>query len=141
MVLDHELLDNESALRGILIHELFHFVWVRAGNSARRSFAALLEAESGAQARGELGESSEVQKQIWLANCRNSSRLSRSPFTPRRSVSRVWREYVCESFCDTGAWLLCASAPWPVSLSNRWRRKRQLWLEAWIAEQNGGIRI
>jgi hypothetical protein len=141
MVLDLELLDHECALRGILIHELFHFVWVRAGNPARRNFAALLEAESRAHARGELGESSEAHKQIWLADPRSNARQGRSRLTTRQAASRTWRDYVCESFCDTGAWLLCPRAPWPVSLSERWRRKRRQWLEGWIAEQEGGVRI
>lgn len=141
MVLDRELLENESALRGILIHELFHFVWVRAGNPARRGFAALLEAEFKARARGELGESSEIQKQIWLADWANNRRRCRPPLTARRAASRVWREYVCESFCDTAAWVLYPRAPWPASLSDKWRRKRRLWLQAWIAEQKGGVRI
>jgi hypothetical protein len=140
-VLDRELLEHEAALRGILIHELFHFVWVRAGNPTRRSFAALLKAESKAQARGELGESSEVWKQIWLADLENNRRRTRPPLAAQRTASRIWREYVCESFCDTGAWLLCARAPWNASLSGRWRRKRQLWLEAWIAERDSGVRI
>jgi hypothetical protein len=48
---------------------------------------------------------------------------------------------VCESFCDTGAWVLCPDPPWPISLSDRWRRKRRQWLEGWIAEQDGGVRI
>jgi hypothetical protein len=141
MVLDLELLEHESALRGILIHELFHFVWVRAGNPARRNFAALLEAESRAHARGELGESSEAHKQIWLADPRSNALRSRPRLATRQTASRAWREYVCESFCDTGAWLLCPDAPWPVSLSDRWRRKRRQWFEGWIAEQEGGVRI
>jgi len=141
MVLDRELLDHECALRGILIHELFHFVWVRAGNPARRNFGALLEAESRARARGELGETSETHKETWLAGWASNRRRGQPPVSARRAASRAWRDYVCESFCDTGAWLLCPTAPWPVSLSERWRRKRRLWLEGWMAEQEGGIRI
>jgi hypothetical protein len=128
MVLDHELLTNEAALRGILIHELFHFVWVRAGNPARRSFALLLEAEAVAHARGELGESAEAQKDSWSAGS-------------RQNHSRAWSEYVCESFCDTAAWVLCSRTPWPVSLGESWRAKRRRWFRDWIGGQANGVRI
>ena len=73
----------------IFVHELAHFVWLRLGNPRRRSYEALLRAE---HARGELGWSAEWRK---LA------------LTPRHchDRSRAWREYCCESFCDTAAWL------------------------------------
>jgi hypothetical protein len=76
----------------IFVHELFHFVWLRAGNGARNSFALLLEKEMESGARGELGWSSELRK----------LRLTASD---RRDRTRPWRDYCCESFCDTAAWL------------------------------------
>src|SRR5882757_304020 len=76
IVLETQLTRKPGVLRLITVHEVFHFVWARLGNSARRTWAALLEAEAGA--RGELGESSSVKK------------------TPECT-----RDYICESFCDT----------------------------------------
>jgi hypothetical protein len=38
----------------IFVHELFHFVWLRAGNPRRRSWESLLMAEIESQARGDL---------------------------------------------------------------------------------------
>jgi hypothetical protein len=76
----------------IFVHEVFHFVWLRAGNPARLSYERLLENERREGARGELG---------WPAEWRKRQ-LSASDVSER---SRRWREYCCESFCDTAAWL------------------------------------
>jgi hypothetical protein len=140
-VLDTELLKNEPALRGILTHELFHFAWVRAGNPARRSFARLLQVEIEARARGELGESAGVHKEIWLGFGGSSGRRAISGKAQHAPSARVWAEYVCESFCDTCAWLLSPREPWPAALPEKWRLKRQRWFESWIAAQERGIRV
>jgi len=73
----------------ILVHELFHFVWLRAGNGLRRSYEELVRGE---RTTGELG---------WSAEWR------RKKLGPGDSARRTrkWREYCCESFCDTAAWL------------------------------------
>jgi len=92
MLLERELLRNRGELARILVHELLHFVWARLGNARRAAWERLLDAEISAGARGELGWSAEVRKKQLTA----ADRLTRS---------RRWREYVCESFCDTGAWL------------------------------------
>ena len=76
----------------ILVHELFHFVWLRAGNPARLAYEQVLVAEIRARARGELGWSAESRK---LALARQD--------VARRTLR--WRQYCCESFCDTAAWL------------------------------------
>src|SRR5215471_11946757 len=39
----------------ILVHELFHFAWVRAGNPVRRGYEDLLAREFRSGANGELG--------------------------------------------------------------------------------------
>ncbi len=49
-------------LARILVHELFHFAWVRLGNPARRSYEALVREEWKRRARGELGWSAESRK-------------------------------------------------------------------------------
>ncbi|MCS6953372.1 MAG: hypothetical protein RMK57_02740 [Bryobacterales bacterium] len=91
LVLDRDLLGRPAELARILIHEIFHFTWVRLSNDTRRSFEALLAQEIRRGVQGELGWSAEWRKQ----------RLRRSDAHGR---TRRWREYVCESFCDTAAW-------------------------------------
>ena len=87
MTLESELLENDAELTRILLHELFHFIWLRLGNEKRKSYQELLLAEWRRHARGEAGWSAEHVK----------ARIKK----PGRS--RLWRLYVCESFCDSGA--------------------------------------
>jgi hypothetical protein len=92
IVLDKELRRDRHEHHRILTHELFHFVWVRLGNPNRKAWEALLRSEWNRHARGEAGWSAEWRKR----------QLSRDDVRVR---SRKWREYCCESFCDTAAWL------------------------------------
>jgi hypothetical protein len=99
----------------IFVHEVFHFVWLRLGNPRRRSFEALLAAEHAAHARGDLGWSAEWRKQ--------ALRLS-----DVRRRTRRWREYCCESFCDSAAWLFSGRRRHPeFTLSARFRARRRCW--------------
>jgi hypothetical protein len=108
IVLETQLTRKPGPLRLITVHEIFHFVWARLGNSARRSYAALLKAEVAAHARGELGESSVLKK-------------SRA----------CTRDYICESFCDTAAWLYAGvRRSGHFTLAARWRERRRAWFEA-----------
>jgi hypothetical protein len=117
IVLDRELERQPGELARILVHELFHFAWVRLGNPARESYAALVRAEWEKHARGELG---------WSAEMRKRSLLKRSPGP---ATSRLWREYLCESFCDTGAWLYSGVRRHPeYTLPARHRNRRAEWL-------------
>ncbi len=92
VLLDAELAGDGRELARIFLHEAFHFAWVRLGNPRRREYETLLEAEFRARARGEMGWSAEVRKRGLAAR-------------DRAERTRKWREYVCESFCDTGAWV------------------------------------
>ncbi len=113
IVLDAELLSSDDELGRILIHELFHFVWVRLANTVRRSFERLLAAQR--SARGELG---------WSAECRKLN-LSGSDVRQR---SRKWREYCCEAFCDTAAYIYARSRRHgEFTLPVAERRKRIAW--------------
>jgi hypothetical protein len=94
IILDRDLRGRPHELARILTHELFHFAWVRLGNPARRSYESLLHQEFKRHAGGELG---------WSAESRKSALPGRSGLTSYRSLR--WREYICESFCDTAAWL------------------------------------
>jgi len=123
MVLEADLLKRPRELARIVTHELFHFVWLRLDNAARRSWEARLEGEARRRARGELGWSAEWRKR----------ELSGADRTAR---SRRWREYVCESFCDTAAWMLAAGrAHDEHTLAQRWRRARRAWFRRLLARQ------
>jgi hypothetical protein len=114
IVLDSVLRRSPEMLRLMLIHEIFHFVWARLGNPKRNEFARLLEREFAARAKGELGESAQVRK-------------SNHP----RPGTRAWREYVCESFCDTAAFLCTRLETHPAgTLGNRWTTLRRAWFES-----------
>jgi hypothetical protein len=113
IVLETELL-SKPALRLIVVHEVFHFVWARLSNAVRASFTALLAEEFSGKARGELGESAAVKKE------------SAGGF--------LTRDYVCESFCDTAAWLYAPRSKRNGTLGQRWRVRR----EAWFAETFAG---
>src|SRR3954454_21340657 len=76
----------------IFVHEAAHFIWLRLGNATRRGYEEIVRAEIAERARGELGWSAEWRKVA----------LDGDDVTMR---SRRWREYCCESFCDTAAWL------------------------------------
>ena len=109
----------------VFVHEWFHFVWRRAGNPLRRDFERLLAAERRAGASGELGWSAEWRKRA---------------LTPRevRGRTRRWREYCCESFCDTAAWVYAGFARHAeFTLAPRFRRRRQ----AWFAQKIAGRRL
>jgi len=105
----------------ILVHELFHFAWVRLGNSRRYSYENLLRAEIASGARGELGWSAEWRK------------AGLSPADPRTRTRR-WREYCCESFCDSAAWLYSGiHAHDEFTLPRRLQHLRQDWFARTLA--------
>ena len=107
----------------IFIHELFHFVWLRAGNPRRRSWESLLRGELAGHARGELGWSAEWRKKA----------LRASDIAGR---TRRWREYCCESFCDTAAWLYSGVRRHPeFALAAQFRAPRRAWFGNAIEER------
>jgi hypothetical protein len=112
IVFDRELEHMPKELARILAHELFHFAWVRLGNPARLSYETLLRREWKHHARGELGWSAESRK---------------SALPPRPPVAR-WRAYVCESFCDSAAWLYSGVGRHSeFTLAARHRKRRAEW--------------
>jgi hypothetical protein len=127
IILDSELKNRPKELARILTHELFHFAWVRLGNRERRAFGNLVRKELKHHARGELG---------WSAESRKSDFAE-----PRSSQDRLkWREYICESFCDTAAWLYAGiRSHQEFTLAPRYKKRR----ERWFAETfgNGEISI
>lgn len=116
MVLESSLLSDPAALRFIFVHELFHFVWVRLGNRTRHEYSDLLSRELARNARGELGESSLVKKAELRRHLESSSAL--------------WRDYICESFCDSAACILTgATVHNGLKLATRWTAIRRDWFE------------
>jgi hypothetical protein len=99
----------------VFVHELFHFVWLRLGNPRRWSYEDLIDTELVAHARGELGWSAEWRKAA-LGGAH------------RRNRGRTWREYCCESFCDSAAWLYSGCrAHEEFTLAPRFRARRRDW--------------
>ena len=118
VVLEDSLTRRSSHLRLILIHEILHFAWWRLGNARRTDFSTLLAEECAARARGELGESSLVAKDAYLSG-------------GGEGKSRLWRDYVCESFCDTGAWILSEIKDHDsFQLAARWKTRRAAWFRS-----------
>jgi hypothetical protein len=112
----------EKALRSdprhlarIFVHEIFHFAWLRMSNQMRRSYEEMVDGQM--RFRGELGWSSAWRKEA----------LTRAD---RRRRTRRWREYCCESFCDTAAWLFSGVRRHPeFTLRPRLRLRRRAWFE------------
>ncbi|HEX8984409.1 MAG TPA: hypothetical protein VF767_03220 [Bryobacteraceae bacterium] len=115
IVLDAALPEKPGELARILVHELFHFAWLRAGNELRRSWEELLIAEKRRHARGELGWSAESLKNAM------------EPLDARNRTRR-WREYACESFCDSAAWMFAGLRRHEeFTLAPRFRLLRRAW--------------
>jgi hypothetical protein len=127
IVLDSALAARPGELARILVHELFHFAWLRAGNPVRRSWEALLAAEMRRGARGELGWSAESEKTL----------LAQADVHRR---SRRWRQYACESFADTAAWMFAGLRTHAeFTLAARFRSGRRAWFRATFGDS--GISI
>jgi hypothetical protein len=118
--LDAEVLDRAGEFERILVHELFHFVWVRLSNQTRRGWEAVLVSELADRAGGELGWSAEWRKR----KLRRADICGRSP---------AWRRYACESFCDTSAWLYSGLRRHDeFTLSGPMRQLRKRWFQGCV---------
>lgn len=110
IVLETALLSSPKTLQFIFIHEVFHFAWVRLGNAARREYSRLLTNELQHRARGELGESSAVKK------------------AELRFQPELWRDYLCESFCDSAAYIFAGDTVHEgAKLGRAWTALRREW--------------
>ena len=129
IVLDRELKQHPGELARILTHELFHFAWVRLGNPARRSFENILRQELKQHAHGELGWSAESRKSVFARAPRSNSHYP-----------LPWREYICESFCDTAAWLYSGvRRHGEFTLGARYKKRRAGWFSETF--RNRGISL
>ncbi len=119
IILDRELERQPREWARILVHELFHFAWVRLGNPARRSYEALVRREWKQRARGELGWSAESRKR------------GLSGHQLPASGAPGWRDFLCESFCDAAAWFYSGVRRHPeYTLAARHRDRRAKWFRA-----------
>jgi hypothetical protein len=89
VTLDTELLSDAPELMRILTHELFHFVWWRLDNATRLDWERLLKREKTTK---DLGWSAEKRRALLTAN-------------DLRRRTKAWREYCCEAFADTAAYV------------------------------------
>ena len=127
LLLEEALFSRPGELGRILCHELCHFLWprLRAGRAVYES-ALLREYRSGS--RGDLGYASALARSRLLAGSAG-----------RRDAR--WRHYACESFCDTGAFLLLRAAGYRRTRHSEWtlaRRRRPARLAAWHAAVTAG---
>jgi hypothetical protein len=119
ILLDKSVLERRGEFERILVHEMFHFVWVRLSNRKRLAWKQVLARELRERIKGELGWSAEWRKATLT---RDDSRLR----TPK------WRRYACESFCDSAAWMyagLRAHDEFTLAAASRRLRRR------WFTEQ------
>ena len=108
--LDPSLRDDPVERSRILTHEFFHFAWTRLGNPRRAAWKLLLQKELDANARGELGLSSQWRKD---------------------HLPKTFNYYACEAFCDTAAALFSVCREHEeFTLAKRWRAKREKWFLA-----------
>lgn len=115
ILLDREVLATRGDFERILIHELFHFAWVRLSNARRRDWEQLLLSEFARRATGELGWSAEWRR----LKIKAPDRSGRTP---------AWRRYACESFCDSAAWLFAGIGKHEeFTLAARFRAPRRAW--------------
>jgi hypothetical protein len=126
ILLDSEVFTRREFER-ILVHEIFHFAWVRLSNAVRRDWERTLAREFEQHSQGELG---------WSAERRRNKLTSGD----MRGRSRLWRVYACESFCDTAAWHFAGVREHEeFTLALRFRRWRRAWFEKHI--ESGAVLI
>jgi hypothetical protein len=114
---DAELTAHPREFARVFVHEVFHFVWPKLGNPRRQSYEALLRGEMRRRARGEMGWSAEWRKMA----------LGERDLGHR---TRRWREYACESFCDTAAWMFSGvAAHGEYTLARSFRERRRQWFQ------------
>lgn len=129
LLLGEDLFASPAELGRILFHELCHFLWPRL-RRGRGVYEAAILREAGAGIGGELGFSAAAARLGLPAHITNPERLAPTEF-------RRWRHYLCESFCDTGAYVLPRRSGYGRSRHSEWTLPRQArpareaaWLEA-----------
>jgi hypothetical protein len=128
LLLGEELFAWAGELGRILFHELCHFLWPRLGKG-RELYEAAIMSEVREGVRGEMGFSAAESRESLPGRLTDLRRL-----TP--AARQRWRYYLCESFCDTGAYVLLRRCGYNRSRHSEWtlpeaaRRRR---VAAWLA--------
>jgi hypothetical protein len=127
ILLDAQLLRSRHDFDRILVHEIFHFAWVRLSNQARRDWEAILQSELNPRAAGDVARGELRGGELgWSAEWRKQ-KLTRADRTRR---SPAWRRYACESFCDSAAWLFAGLRNHDeFTLAPLYRRRRRTWFQ------------
>jgi hypothetical protein len=116
LIFDSSLLGHAPELIRIFAHEVFDFVWTRIDNTTRKSWEQILLAERRLRVKGELGWSAQLYKDRATIQ-----------------AGRRWRDYLCESFCDTAAWYFSGHRTHEeFTLPSGSRRRRKRWFETMI---------
>jgi hypothetical protein len=129
IVLEEQMLKTPRVLERIFVHEVFHFVWSKASKSLRESYEDLIAREVAKGRPGELG---------WSAEC------LKIKLTPgdRAERSRRWKDYLCESFCDSAGWYFGTARRYSeMTLDRESRRTRINWLRANIVDRQRPLAI
>jgi hypothetical protein len=131
ILLDSQTLRQPGDFERILVHEIFHFAWLRLSNQTRWTWDDVLQTELDAHAAGELGWSAEWRK-LKLTPTDRARPASKRASTRPRGAGRTpaWRRYACESFCDSAAWLFAGLRDHDeFTLATRFRRRRAKWFD------------
>ena len=123
IILDEQMLRTPRVLERIFVHEVFHFVWSKLGSSLRASYERLILNEIDNGALGELGWSAESMK-LQLAGSDSENR------------TRRWKDYICESFCDTAGWLFGSARQYSeMTLGRAERDARRRWFREHVVDR------
>ena len=118
------MLRTPRVLERIFVHEVFHFVWSKLNHATRRSWDSLIRAEMENGVRGEFAWSAELAKQ-------------RVTPDSMANHTRRWKDYLCESFCDTAAYCFGNTLPHSeMTLDSFTRRSRRAWVSAHLTERS-----
>jgi hypothetical protein len=123
IILDELMLRTPRVLERIFVHEVFHFVWSKLGNRLRASYERLVLQELEWKVSGELGWSAESMKQQLAAS-------------DVRNRTRRWKDYICESFCDTAGWLFGSATRYSeMTLGREQRDARRRWFREHLVDR------
>lgn len=122
ITLDDCLLRTPRVWERIFAHEVGHFIWSRLPAALRESYTQLVHGEIRQGERGELGWSAE------------SIKLRLLPADPLLGNTR-WKNYVCESFCDTAGWVFGSARTYAeLTLPAGLRELRRDWCRAHLLQ-------
>jgi len=116
------MVKTPRVLERIFVHEVFHFVWSRLPKKLRESYGGLITQEFQREVKGELGWSAESMK-LDLA------------LEDMADGSRRWKDYLCESFCDTAGWMYGSASRYTEMTLDRGSRDLR---REWVAEHLEG---